>query len=36
MSPAECVRLDAVGLVELVATGEVSPIELETAAREAA
>ncbi|MGW6513264.1 amidase, partial [Streptomyces niveus] len=32
----EYVRHDAVGLAELVAAGEVTPAELESAAREAA
>ncbi|QHF95472.1 amidase [Streptomyces sp. NHF165] len=36
MKIAEYVRFDAVGLAELVAAGEVTPAELETAAREAA
>lgn len=35
METAEYVRYDAVGLAELVARGEVTPAELETAAREA-
>ncbi|MEV0278827.1 amidase [Streptomyces sp. NPDC050610] len=36
MKVAEYVRFDAIGLAELVATGEVTPAELEAAAREAA
>ncbi|MER8069313.1 amidase [Streptomyces sp. NPDC094034] len=36
MRVAEYVRFDAVGLAELVAKGEVTPAELEAAAREAA
>ncbi|KOG89958.1 amidase [Streptomyces varsoviensis] len=36
MKVAEYVRFDAVGLAELVASGEVSPAELEDVAREAA
>ncbi|MEV0263775.1 amidase [Streptomyces sp. NPDC050617] len=36
MRVAEYVRFDAVGLAELVADGQVTPADLETAAREAA